>query len=130
MAMIVTGTEDRFGVPEQMHLALREAVFHPEREHRFDPVRGWRFDVALSVLKIGFGCEDGVGTSGYHTWGKGYGQICEKYNAVAITVWLVLRCSVTIIREQGTSGVITDVQRLAARGRQTAGDPPLLSEQG
>lgn len=115
--MNVTRTKGRFGVPEQMHIVLRTARLHSEREYRFDPVRRWRFDVSLPALNNGLEYENGDWTSGYHTWGKRCGQNCEKYNTVALTVWLVLRCSVTIIREQGTSGVIADVQRLIGRSR-------------
>ena len=60
-------------------------------EYRFYPVRKWRFDYFLPVLKIGIEIEGGVFSGGRHTRGAGYSRDCEKYNQAQICGFVVLR---------------------------------------
>jgi hypothetical protein len=62
-----------------------------EREVQFDPVRKWRFDFAISRLKLACEIEGGVWSGGRHTTGAGFEKDAEKYNAAALQGWTVLR---------------------------------------
>ncbi len=62
-----------------------------EQEHRFHPVRKWRFDFAWPELKIAAEVEGGVWTKGRHTRGAGFIKDCEKYNAAGELGWRVFR---------------------------------------
>lgn len=68
-----------YGIPE------------PELEHRFHPVRRWRFDYAWPDLRIALELEGGVWTRGRHTRGSGFVADLEKYNEAALGGWLLLR---------------------------------------
>lgn len=65
----------------------------PVREHRFHPVRKWRFDLAYPAHYIGIECDGGVYTQGRHTRGAGFEADLEKFNAAALLGWAVLRFS-------------------------------------
>lgn len=65
----------------------------PVREHRFHPVRRWRFDYAWPDLRVALEVEGGVWTGGRHTRGAGFLGDMDKYNAAAGLGWLVLRCT-------------------------------------
>lgn len=61
------------------------------REHRFHPVRKWRFDYALPELKVAIEVEGAVWTKGRHTRGAGFIKDMEKYNTAATMGWTVIR---------------------------------------
>lgn len=63
----------------------------PAREHRFHPVRKWRFDFAWPDRLFAVEIEGGVWTGGRHTRGAGFVKDMEKYNAAAELGWKVLR---------------------------------------
>jgi len=63
----------------------------PVGEHRFHPVRKWRFDVAWPDQKVAMEVEGGAWTKGRHTRGKGFISDMEKYNTAALMGWLLLR---------------------------------------
>lgn len=63
------------------------------REHRFDPVRGWRFDFAWPQRKWALEVEGGTWVAGGHSRGKGYQEDCEKYAAAVLAGWRVLRAT-------------------------------------
>lgn len=60
-------------------------------EHRFHPVREWRFDFFLPAARVAIEVEGGVWTEGRHTRGKGYLADCEKYNEAQVMGFKVLR---------------------------------------
>ena len=62
-----------------------------EREHRFHPVRRWRFDFAWPAAKVAVEIEGGTWNAGRHTRGSGFAQDCEKYNTAVVCGWRVLR---------------------------------------
>lgn len=64
----------------------------PDDEHRFHPVRRWRFDIAWTKQKVALEVEGGVWTKGRHTRGTGFIRDIEKYNTAAALGWVVLRC--------------------------------------
>lgn len=65
----------------------------PVREHRFHPIRKWRFDLAYPEHLIGIECDGGIYTQGRHTRGAGFEADMEKLNAAALLGWCVLRFS-------------------------------------
>ena len=60
-------------------------------EHRFHPVRRWRFDLAIPSHRIAIEVEGGIWTRGRHTRGSGYLADLEKYNEATALGWAVLR---------------------------------------
>src|SRR5574343_113538 len=68
------------------------------REYRFDMNRLWRFDFAWPDYKIEVECEGGTFTNGSHTRGEGYQKNCEKYNAAALSGWMILRYDMAMIK--------------------------------
>ncbi|MGH8374415.1 MAG: DUF559 domain-containing protein [Pseudomonas sp.] len=73
-----------------LHLRA-SGLSEPEREHRFDAVRKWRFDFAWPAQMLAVEVEGGTWTGGRHTRGAGYQADLEKYNAAAAQGWTVLR---------------------------------------
>jgi hypothetical protein len=71
----------------------------PTREHRFAPPRKWRMDFAWPELLIALEVEGGTMTGGRHTRGGGFEADCEKYNAAALSGWLVLRVTGAMVRD-------------------------------
>ena len=63
----------------------------PEREHRFDAERRWRFDFAWPSLKVAVEIEGGVWVRGRHVRPVGYLSDIEKYNRAVVLGWRVLR---------------------------------------
>lgn len=63
----------------------------PVREHRFHPVRRWRFDYAWIEHKVALEVEGGVWTGGRHTRGAGFIKDMEKLNAATVAGWRVVR---------------------------------------
>lgn len=60
-------------------------------EHKFHPLRRWRFDRAWPERQVAVEIEGGVWTRGRHVRPQGFINDCEKYNAAALRGWLVLR---------------------------------------
>lgn len=63
----------------------------PMREHRFHPVRKWRFDFAWPDRMLAVEIEGGAFSGGRHTRGVGFQSDCEKYNAAVLSGWRVFR---------------------------------------
>lgn len=62
-----------------------------EREHRFHPVRRWRFDIAFPDRFVALEVEGGVYTGGRHVTPQGFTADAEKYNTATLMGWRVLR---------------------------------------
>lgn len=62
-----------------------------EKEFRFHPVRKWRFDYAIPVIKMAIEVEGGVWTGGRHTSSRGFLGDMEKYNEAALAGWCLVR---------------------------------------
>ena len=61
------------------------------KEHRFHPVRRWRFDYAIPDRKIAVEVDGAVWVGGRHNRPAGYVADLEKLNTAASMGWLVLR---------------------------------------
>lgn len=78
----------------------------PVREHRFHPVRRWRFDYAWLVEKVALEVEGGVWTGGRHTRGAGFLGDMEKYNAATVAGWRVVRVTPSKLCASATLGML------------------------
>lgn len=81
------------------------------KEHKFHPVRKWRFDYAIPAHKIAIEVEGGVWTGGRHTSPKGFLNDMEKYNTATIMGWKVLRTIPDKLCTNATLGMIRETMR-------------------
>ncbi|MBU9316557.1 endonuclease domain-containing protein [Burkholderia multivorans] len=70
----------------------------PVREHRFHPVRRFRFDFAWPHAKVAVEIEGGVWTGGRHTRGDGFESDAHKYNLAALDGWRVFRFTGAMVK--------------------------------
>lgn len=75
-------------------VGLPEPVF----EHRFHPVRRWRFDAAWLEPMIAMEIDGGVWTAGRHVRGKGFEQDCVKGAEAILLGWRVLHATPQQVR--------------------------------
>lgn len=62
----------------------------PVQQHKFHPVRRWRFDMAWPDYKLACEIDGGIWTRGRHVRGAGYRRDCIKGNEALILGWRVL----------------------------------------
>lgn len=86
----------------------------PDREHRFDPARRWRFDFAWPSIRVAVEVEGGTWVRGRHTSGSGYAADLDKYNSAALAGWLVVRVTTGMVDDGRALQWVADA--LAARG--------------
>lgn len=89
----------------------------PLTEHKFHPVRKWRFDYAWPSEMVAVEIEGGVWSNGRHTRGEGYTDDLVKYNEAALLGWLVLRFT----HEQIEDGTYIPYLREALKQRRNYG---------
>ncbi len=70
----------------------------PVREHRFDPVRKWRFDFAWPELRLAVECQGGIWAKGGHSTGVGITRDLEKLDAAHRQGWTVYQCGSELIK--------------------------------
>lgn len=79
---------------------LRAAqIYGWQCEYRFLPPRRWRLDFAFIEFSLAIEVEGGAFSNGRHTRGKGFEADCEKYSALAIEGWRLIRCTPGQIKE-------------------------------
>ena len=83
----------------------------PVAEHRPIPARRWRIDRAWPDLKIAVELEGGVYSGGRHTRGAGYEKDLEKYNAMTVAGWRILRYSANQLQDN-PDWVVTQIVTL------------------
>ena len=78
---------------KDLFTATIESIFRIEcvKEYRFDAKRKWRIDYAIPKHKIAIEVEGGVWTNGRHTRASGFLRDIEKYNAMAVSGWILIR---------------------------------------
>jgi very-short-patch-repair endonuclease len=76
----------------------------PEREIRPIPSRHWRIDFAWPEHLLAVEIEGGTWVAGRHSRGAGFAKDCEKYNALQMAGWTVLRFT----GDQVESGMAVD----------------------
>jgi very-short-patch-repair endonuclease len=62
-----------------------------EREYQFHPKRKWKIDFANTKHGIAVEIEGGIWSGGRHTRPQGYIKDVEKYNALTLNGWRLLR---------------------------------------
>jgi len=72
-------------------LVKRETGFTITPEYRFDDKRRWRIDYAIVDKKIAIEVEGGAYTQGRHTRPMGFIGDMEKYNALTVQGWRLIR---------------------------------------
>ena len=87
-----------------------------EREHRFAPPRGWRFDFASPEDFIAFEIEGGVWTGGRHNRPRGFINDAEKYNAAAALGWRVFRLPREMVNAAYVGALVRGLREKATRG--------------
>ena len=68
------------------------------KEHKFHDKRKFRFDYAVTDIKLAIEYEGGTWSGGAHTRGKHYSSDCEKYNLAQINGWIVLRYTADTVK--------------------------------
>ena len=63
----------------------------PVAEHRFHPVRRWRFDFAWPDSRVALEVEGGAYSAGRHVRAEGFLADCEKYSEAAALGWRIIR---------------------------------------
>lgn len=94
---------------------LSRGVPAPVAEHKFHPLRRWRFDYAWPAEFIALEVEGGVWTGGRHTRGAGFVKDMEKYNAATVLGWRVLRVQPRDLLKHETAGMVADLIRNTQR---------------
>lgn len=89
------------------------------REHKFHPVRRWRFDYAIPAHKIAIEVEGGVWTGGRHTSPKGFLNDMEKYNTATIMGWRLLRTTPDRLCSNETLQMVRDIIAGDQSGQQS-----------
>lgn len=86
-------------------LALQIEAMHrvhglelPEREFRFDEKRLWRVDFAWPVARLAVEVEGITPEGGRHQRVAGFEKDAEKYNALSLAGWQLLRLTTTMVR--------------------------------
>ena len=77
-----------------------------EKEHRFHPIRKWRFDYAILDKMIAIEVEGGVFSQGRHTRGVGFSNDMEKYNNAVVLGWRLLRVTPSNLCSKSTFELI------------------------
>jgi len=83
------------------HLALlldHEGIPY-EREYRFAPPRRWRLDFAFLDHQLAVEVEGGVWVTGRHVRPSGFIKDIEKYNALTLLGWRLLRVVPAMIED-------------------------------
>ena len=81
----------------------------PVLEHRFHPVRRWRFDLAWPDKKIAVEIEGGAWIMGRHNRPRGYQADLCKYNAASVMGWTILRYSPAQVKSWSAAEEIAKV---------------------
>ena len=81
----------------------------PEREHKFEAKRRWRFDYAWPQQMVALEVEGGVWTGGRHTRGAGFVKDMEKYNRAAVLGWRLLRVTPDKLVSFGTFEMLREI---------------------
>jgi very-short-patch-repair endonuclease len=97
----VTRTEDAEAslLWQLRHDDLAHMVPEPVLEHRFHPVRRWRFDVAWPDRLLALEVDGGGWIAGHHSRGQGIEDDAEKQSTAVSLGWRVMRLTPRMIRD-------------------------------
>lgn len=74
-----------------IHGICQEHQLEYKTDHRFHKTRRWKFDFAITGLKIAIEYEGLQSEKSGHTTLVGYTGNCDKYNAAVLQDWKLLR---------------------------------------
>ncbi|MDV5862010.1 hypothetical protein QM298_14095 [Pseudomonas mendocina] len=97
---------------DELELQCNVRGLEPVREHRFHPVRRWRFDLAFPEIKLAVEVEGGLYVGGRHSRGQGYENDLEKYGEAQRLGWTVYRCSPRMVRSGAAIELIGDLVQM------------------
>lgn len=97
------------------------AVRDFERDYRFDPVRKWQVDFAWLTHWVALEIEGGAWAVGRHQRPQGFLADIEKYNALTVAGWRLVRASSDMVLE---GDAIALVEKLLASGSGRDGAVP------
>ena len=78
----------------------------PVREHRFHPVRRWRFDLAWPDRRVAFEIEGVTHEGGRHQRIAGFTGDIKKYNEAVLAGWTLIRATPAMVRTGAAFAVI------------------------
>ena len=110
-------------------LAFQLKVAHlpaAEREHRFTPLRRFRFDFAWPEYLVAVEVDGATWSAGRHSRGEGIHSDCEKSCEAAVLGWRVLRVDRQMVEDGSALRFIERALLAAADGPGTpaAINPP------
>lgn len=82
---------------DELELHLRCNRIEYDREARFDSKRRWRIDFLIGDLAVEV--EGGVWSGGRHTRGSGFLGDMEKYNALTMAGYRILRFTPQMVKQ-------------------------------
>lgn len=94
---------------ETFALHCRVNGWLPEREYRFHGERKWRVDFAFPGIRLAVEIEGGTWSGGRHTRGAGYEADLEKYNALAMAGWRVLRFTTAMVSSGAAINAVSEM---------------------
>ena len=71
----------------------------PVKEHKFHPVRRWRFDLAFLDHNLAVEIEGGIWLIGRHNRGAGFIKDMEKYNEAMYYGWYMARFTPKMVKD-------------------------------
>lgn len=123
--------------PILIYLLEAKGLPHPVREHRFDPERKWRFDLAwpdrMLAVEVEGGVHEGAGRGrgrcgsggsvrGRHLRAEGFRGDMEKYNRAVVLGWRLLRTTPEGLYTEDMVAMIAAVLRIPAFVTATPAD--------
>ena len=79
------------------------------REHKFHPVRKWRFDFANLELMIAVEIEGGIFNNGRHSRGSGFTADCYKYAEATVLQWKILRFTSEMVKNGDAIKILSKI---------------------
>lgn len=104
----------------ELALELHGEVLEIVPEHRFHPVRKWRFDIAIPELRIAVEINGGIWNAGRHTRGAGQLKDYEKFNAATELGWSVFQYGPNQVRDSSASLQVAQFVRLQLHSARCA----------
>jgi very-short-patch-repair endonuclease len=91
--------EHKLSSLEKQFLMTITGLPQPEREHRFHPIRRWRFDFAYVAQKLAIEVQGGSFVKGGHNRAGHQASDCEKFNEAQLLGWRVLQFNTVQMKE-------------------------------
>lgn len=87
----------------------RMGIPAPVFEHKFHPIRDWRFDLCWPQQKVALEVHGGLFSGGRHNTALGFLKDMEKENAAALLGWRILKTTPKHLISFGTAAMIKEI---------------------